>query len=119
MMKLVSKSRHGAKVYKVYDRARTPYQRLLEAGVLTEANQQELTTIYHGLNPVSLLRQINKNLENLWKLAEYPVQQQRKVRTYQASVTVYFDAIRVIQCRTYTPHIQWVVAILALATRSA
>ena len=35
VMKLVSKTRHGAKVHKVYDTARTPYQRLLEAGVLT------------------------------------------------------------------------------------
>lgn len=36
VMKLVSKTRHGAKVHKVYDTARTPYQRLLETGVLTE-----------------------------------------------------------------------------------
>ena len=87
VMKLVSKTRHGAKVHKVYDAARTPYQRLLEAGVLTEAKRQELAAIYHGLNPVSLLKQINENLEHLWAMAEYPVQQQRKVRTYQASVT--------------------------------
>jgi len=38
-MKLVSKTRHGAKVHKVYDTAQTPYQRLLEAGVLTEAKK--------------------------------------------------------------------------------
>ena len=37
VMKLPSKTRRGAKVHKVYDRARTPYQRLLEAGVLLEA----------------------------------------------------------------------------------
>ena len=58
VMKLVDKTRHGAKVHKVYDTARTPYQRLLEAGVLTEAKRQELATIYHGLNPVTLLKQI-------------------------------------------------------------
>jgi len=55
-MKLVSKTRHGAKVHKVYDAARTPYQRLLEAGVFMEAKRQELAAIYHGLNPVSLLK---------------------------------------------------------------
>ena len=38
-MKLVSKTRHGAKVNKVYDKAQTPYQRLLKSGVLTEAKQ--------------------------------------------------------------------------------
>ncbi len=74
VMKLVSKTRHGAKVHKVYDTARTPYQRLLEAGVLTEAEQQELAAIYRHLNPVSVLRQINQNLEHLWILAERPAQ---------------------------------------------
>ncbi|GAI16426.1 unnamed protein product, partial [marine sediment metagenome] len=72
VMKLVAKSRQGAKVHKIYDTARTPYQRLLEAGVLTEAKRAELAAIYHGLNPVSLLRQINKNLERLWTLVECP-----------------------------------------------
>ncbi|GAG17876.1 unnamed protein product, partial [marine sediment metagenome] len=71
-MKLLSKTRHGAKVHKVYDMTRTPYQWLLEAGVLSKAKQQELAAIYLGLNPVSLLRQINENLERLWGLAERP-----------------------------------------------
>ncbi len=56
VMKLVAKTRHGAKVHKVYDTARTPYQRLLESGVLTEAKQQELAAMYHRLNPVTLLK---------------------------------------------------------------
>src|SRR3989304_1143889 len=68
VMKLGVKTRHGARVHKVYDQARTPYQRLLDAGVLTEAKQQELAATYHGLNPVLLLRQINENLERLWPL---------------------------------------------------
>jgi hypothetical protein len=71
-MKPVSKTRHGAKVNKVYDTARTPYQRLPEAGVLTEAKQQELTSTYSGLNPVLLLKQINSNLEQLWQMAVHP-----------------------------------------------
>ena len=86
-MKLVDKTRHGAKVHKVYDTAQTPYQRLLKAGVLTETKRQELAAAYHGLNPVSLLKQINENLEHLWNLAEYPAHQQRKVKTYEVSVT--------------------------------
>jgi hypothetical protein len=51
VMKLVAKSRQGAKVHKIYDTARTPYQRLIEAGVLTEAKRAELAAIYHGLKP--------------------------------------------------------------------
>ena len=40
-----------------------------------------------GLNPGSLLKQINENLEHLWNLAEYPAHQQRQAKTYEASVT--------------------------------
>ena len=65
VMKLVEKTRHGAKVHKVCETAQTPYQRLLKSGVLTEAKQQELAAMYYGLNPVSLLKQIN---ENLWRV---------------------------------------------------
>ena len=67
-MKLMSKTRHGAKVNKVYDTAKTPYQRLLETDVLSKAKKQELAATYHNLNPVHLLKQINDNLESLWRL---------------------------------------------------
>jgi hypothetical protein len=87
VMKLVSKTRQGAKVHKIYDRAQTPYQRLLGSGVLTEAKRQELAATYHGLNPVLLLSEINENLEHLWKLAERPAYQQSRMKTYKASVT--------------------------------
>jgi hypothetical protein len=87
VMKLVGKTRHGARVHKVYDKAQTPYQRLLRSGVLTEAKKQELAATYHHLNPVLLLKQINENLESLWRLAERPIHQQRKVKTCEVSVT--------------------------------
>lgn len=87
VMKLVTKTRHGAKVHKVYDKAQTPYQRLLNSGVLSEAKQQQLAAMYHGLNPVVLLKQTNDNLEALWKLAQYPGGQQRKIKTSKVLVT--------------------------------
>jgi hypothetical protein len=69
-MKLVFKTRHGAKVHKVYDTAQTPYQRLIKSGILSESKKAELAAIYDGLNPVLLLKQINGNLEQLWKMAQ-------------------------------------------------
>ena len=70
VLRLVGKTRNGAKVHKVYDTAQTPYQRLLRTGVLTEDKKQELATIYSALNPVILLRQIRQSVEHLWTLAE-------------------------------------------------
>jgi hypothetical protein len=69
-MKLLSKTRLGAKVHKVYDMARTPYQRLLESGTLTPAKRAELAATYGGLNPALLLSQLNGHLEKLWNLAD-------------------------------------------------
>ena len=68
--KLVRKSRHGAKVYKVYDSARTPYQRLLRSGVLTEDKKRELADVYGALNPVTLLKGIRQSVDHLCTLAE-------------------------------------------------
>jgi hypothetical protein len=70
VMQLQHKSRHGAKVHKVYDTARTPYQRALELGVLTPEQHSALAQQYQRLNPVNLLAQINRALEALWAMAE-------------------------------------------------
>jgi hypothetical protein len=72
-MKLLAKTRYGARVHKVYDTAQTPYQRLLKLGILSTSKQTELAAVYRGLNPVVLLKQINDNLEKLWRLSEHPV----------------------------------------------
>jgi hypothetical protein len=69
-MKLISKTGHGAKVHRVYETARTPYQRLFKLKVLTQTQQAHLTTTYNGLNPVKLLQQINATLEQLWRLSD-------------------------------------------------
>jgi len=72
VLKLISKSRHGARVNKTYDTAQTPYQRLLSSGILTEQKKQQLAAIYNGLNPITLRQQIIKNVEHLWTLADRP-----------------------------------------------
>jgi hypothetical protein len=67
-LKLVSKQRNGAKCTKRYDKAQTPYRRLLAAGILTQEQEIELKTLYEQLNPAELLRQIHKAQERLWSL---------------------------------------------------
>jgi hypothetical protein len=89
-MKLVSKTRHGAKVHKTYELAQTPYQRLLNKGLLKEAQKVELASIYKELNPVRLLQQINTNLQQLWRLAERQINYGNRIyeSTRRSSVTV-------------------------------
>jgi len=70
LRKLVSKQRLGAKVLKRYDRAQTPYQRLLASRVLPEAQRQALERELLVINPATLARQIDQTLEALWKLRE-------------------------------------------------
>jgi hypothetical protein len=70
--KLVAKERVGSKVIKRYDAARTPYQRLLESGVLEEEQKQRLEQTFQRLNPVKLKAEIDATLERLWRLAVLP-----------------------------------------------
>ncbi len=70
VMQLQHKSRHGAKVHKVYDTAKTPYQRAVVSGVLTSKQKGTLADQYQKLNPVKLLARINRALEALWDLAD-------------------------------------------------
>ena len=60
------------------------------AGVGQEAKQAELAATYSGINPVTLLKQINSNLEQLWQLSERPSSfgNRNYESTRRASVTV-------------------------------
>lgn len=95
-MKLVSKTRQGAKLHKVYDTARTPYQRLLESGTLTPTQQITLAAIYHGLNPVLLLNQLNGHLEKLWELADR-IAPKPKAKSVTGSVTASYESTNAVR----------------------
>lgn len=69
-MKLIWKERTGAKVAKKYDDARTPYQRLLAAGVLEEAERQRLAAVYERLDPVALRQQMERLQRAFWRHAQ-------------------------------------------------
>jgi len=72
VMVLVEKQRHGSKITKRYDLAKTPYQRALDAPEVSEAAKQRLRQLYASLNPAELLRQIQARQTALWKLAQQP-----------------------------------------------
>lgn len=68
--KLISKERHGARVIKRYDRAQTPYRRLLASGVLPPAQRDALAAEYQRYNPIQLRADLATRLSELWKLAD-------------------------------------------------
>lgn len=67
-MKLLEKTRVGSKIVKKYDRPKTPYQRLLESGILTEEARLNLEKEFQSLNPVSIQRKIVTLQDNLEKM---------------------------------------------------
>ena len=81
ILKLLDKTRSGAKVHKVYKTAQTPYQRLLKARVLKEAKKSRTDSNIQRVKPVMLLKQINSNLEQLWRLAERPASLGNRIMT--------------------------------------
>lgn len=58
--KLLEKKRDGAKVTKRYDRARTPYQRVLDSPQISQSTKRKLRRHYATLNPAELKRQIER-----------------------------------------------------------
>lgn len=70
VLKLIGKERHGARVTKRYDRAQTPYQRVLAAGVLDEVARHRLVQEHRQRGPARLRRDLDQALEQLWQLSE-------------------------------------------------
>ena len=68
-LKLRVKNRTDGRVHRTYDRARTPFQRLVAVGVLDGAVQTRYAAIFEALDPVRLLRQIEHLQDALWRTA--------------------------------------------------
>ncbi len=72
LRKLVTKRRLGAKVVKRYDKPRTPYQRLLDAGILEEPAQAAMEQQFLAISPAQAKGRIDQLLRELWQAAERP-----------------------------------------------
>jgi hypothetical protein len=57
-MKLIKKIREGSKVRKIYDKPKTPYQRLLDSNEIEEIVKERLSVQYKQLNPAELKREL-------------------------------------------------------------
>ena len=68
LQKTVTKVRHGARVTRRYDRAQTPYQRVLALSddLVSPAQKAALRTQYEALNPAELRRTLTRLQNPLW-----------------------------------------------------
>ena len=67
-MKLIEKTRIGSKIIKKYDRAQTPYMRVLACPDVSAGDKQTLKALYAKLNPAQVKRQITRLQKELYKL---------------------------------------------------
>jgi IS1 family transposase len=66
--KLISKTRRGSKMKKVYDEPRSPYQRLMDAPELSKEVKAELTRRYESYNSVLLQQEVHRAVDALMEL---------------------------------------------------
>ena len=66
-LKLIEKERRGAKVSKKYDKAKTPYQRILRSEHIHQAKKDALAEEYQNLDPVALMAQLQRLQDQLWQ----------------------------------------------------
>ncbi len=69
-MKLKKKTRIGSKVKKEYDKAKTPYQRLMESGQLTLKQQADLVTKKGKFNPFKLRKEMDERLNRFYTFVD-------------------------------------------------
>jgi hypothetical protein len=75
-VKLVKKVRdEGRRLQKTYDKAKTPFQRVLDSPQISKSSKNKLTKQYQTLDPVKLLAEIEKRQETLWHTANAPLEE--------------------------------------------
>jgi len=68
-VKLISKHRHGSKIKKQYDKAKTPFQRLFESKNIDKEKKLELLRIFNQQDPFNLQENIRKKTGLILKLS--------------------------------------------------
>jgi len=68
-MKLIGKSRRGARVYRRHDTPRTPCQRLMERADVPASTKEQLQRTFDSLNPAALKRELTELQNRLYRLS--------------------------------------------------
>lgn len=68
-VKLLSKERKEGRTIKRYDKAQTPYQRVLSSTAVGEAPKIQLRESYESLDPVAILKDMERLQDQFWEYA--------------------------------------------------
>ena len=71
-VKLINKTRSGSRVAKTYDKAQTPYQRIMSSAHVPTHAKEKLQRQYELLDPILLYAEIGKRQTALWKYSWVP-----------------------------------------------
>jgi hypothetical protein len=85
-MKLLSKERIGSRIIKRYDRAQTPYARVLAASSIAEDCRTRLREVHQHLDPLALLKELECLQDKFWEHAH-------RKRDFLSSTTATAEAI--------------------------
>jgi hypothetical protein len=93
-MKLKSKERVGSQVKKSYYAPQTPYQRVLACAEVTAADKKNLLRQYRLLNPAALKRELDKQRQELFRLAarKRPLKLKRHLNQRGLQIKPHFSA---------------------------
>jgi hypothetical protein len=72
-MKLIAKRRSGSKTEKVYDKPKTPFQRIQESDSVNNKIKKDLTKQYKELDPFHLQKIMSQKIKNIINIANQPV----------------------------------------------
>ena len=70
VMHMIGKKVTDGKLHRKYDKAKTPYQRLLSTNILSPEEETRLEALYYQTNPRQLRRDIYQAVECLWERPE-------------------------------------------------
>jgi len=70
VMHMIEKEVTNGKLHRKYDKAKTPYQRLLSTHILLPEEETRLAVLYSQTNPRQLRREIYQAVECLWERPE-------------------------------------------------
>ena len=82
VMKLVEKTREGSKVRKTYDKAQTPYARLLACPKVSEKEKRKLRKARRELDPIELAQKVEEKLAVIFERVERIEHEREELRQW-------------------------------------